>query len=386
MKESISFCGATDLGKIRTNNEDAFVVQTIWDDNHILAVVIDGVGGYEGGEVAAELAQKHIVEYLNNYSDGDRLELIKEAVVHANNIIFEERKINRQYSNMSCVLTAALIEVQERRINMAHVGDTRLYQYANDTLTKLSHDHSLVGYREEIGELSEIEAMRHPQRNVIGRDIGSVRLDNNRNDYIEVAEFPLIAKSTLLLCSDGLCDMLTSGEICSVLKTDCGLDDKANALIQAANKAGGKDNITVVLVDFNLDEVSIRASFIEKESLFESKGIDSKPKQQRDSKKKTWAFVLLTVIIALSAGLGGFWLGGGFQTQYAEAQTDVSATQRLDDANAGTISDKDSLLRALEEENENLSKKNEDILKLYLLKEEENKSLQNEMEELKKNN
>lgn len=247
--KTITFFGNTDVGQIRSNNEDAFIAQYIWDNEHILAVAIDGVGGYEGGEVAASLAQKSIVEYLESYSNGERLELLKQAVIFANNRIYSERKRSSQYSNMSCVLTAVLIEVERQRINMAHVGDTRLYQYTNEEFIKLSHDHSLIGYREEIGELKEEEAMKHSQRNVISRDVGSQFLEDNRNDYVEVKSFPLMPNSTLLLCSDGLCDMITSEQMRIELEKEIPVKEKVDNLIKEANKAGGKDNITVVLVE-----------------------------------------------------------------------------------------------------------------------------------------
>lgn len=252
---SVTFYGATDVGRVRKNNEDTLIAQYIWDKSHILAVAIDGVGGYEGGEVAAELARSTIIAYLENYPNGERADLLKQAVVAANNTICAERKKQPQYADMSCVLTAALIEVEERRINMAHVGDTRLYQFANGILTKLSHDHSLVGYREEIGELTEEEAMHHPQRNIIGRDVGSTLLENGTKGYVETATFPLLAHSMLLLCSDGLCDMITSAQMSAVLRQDGSVQEKVQALIGEANAAGGRDNVTVVLVDVDLEEL-----------------------------------------------------------------------------------------------------------------------------------
>ena len=254
MANNTTFFGNTDFGRRRENNEDAFVIENIWDDDHILAVAIDGVGGYEGGEVAAAIAQACIPEYLRNYPNGERCELLKQAVIYANNSIFEKRQQNPELSSMSCVLTAALIEVKNRRINMAHVGDTRLYELANGTYRKLSRDHSLVGYREEIGDLTEEEAMRHPQRNIISRDVGSKILQSNSDDYIYTDTFPLQARSSLLLCSDGLCDMVTSAQMRAVLEQDIPTQDKVNALIQAANDAGGKDNITVVIVETHFEE------------------------------------------------------------------------------------------------------------------------------------
>jgi len=297
---NVTFNGATDMGKIRTNNEDAYIAQYIWDKEHILAVAIDGVGGYDGGEVAAELARKSIIEYLESYPNGVRLELLKQAVVSANNTIYAERKNQPQFSNMSCVLTAALIEIKGRCINMAHVGDTRLYQYANGTITKLSHDHSLIGYREEIGELSEDEAMHHPQRNVIGRDVGSKLLDNGNNDYVETSSFPLLSKSTLLLCSDGLCDMLTSAQMVSILQTQQKVEEKTAALIDSANNAGGKDNVTVVIVDVDLDDMEQPMTYVEEQH-------DNNNDNREKRESKGCLKPIVCGILALSIG---FLLGG----------------------------------------------------------------------------
>lgn len=312
---TITFFGNTDMGQIRSNNEDAFIAQHIWDEKHILAVAIDGVGGYEGGEIAASLAQKSIVEYLESYSNGERLELLKQAVIFANNRIYSERKSLPQYSSMSCVLTAILVEIESKRINMAHIGDTRLYQFANGEIVKLSHDHSLIGYREEIGELTEEEAMKHPQRNVIGRDVGSQFLENSGNDYIEVETFPLISNSILLLCSDGLCDMITSEQMKAELGKTLPVKDKVNNLIKEANKAGGKDNVTVVLVEsinpecIISDEKDVEEELIQpevhnisetsiEESLVKSKNKVSPP--------RTSLIILISIVLIII----GYILGG----------------------------------------------------------------------------
>lgn len=249
MNKYISYFGNSDLGKNRSNNEDAFVAQYIWDDKAFLAAAIDGVGGYEGGEIAASIARQSIVEYLVNYPNGEPADLIKQAVVYANNAINKERLADSVHPNMSCVLTAALFDVDNGYLHMAHVGDTRLYQFKDDEIRKLSHDHSVIGYREEVGDLTEEEAMHHPQRNIIGRDAGSQSLDIN-TDLVETESFPLESNSIYLLCSDGLSDMLKSSEMVKVLSTDMGIEQKTNALIDMANAAGGNDNITVVLVGY----------------------------------------------------------------------------------------------------------------------------------------
>lgn len=311
---TITFFGNTDMGQIRSNNEDAFIAQHIWNEKHVLAVAIDGVGGYEGGEIAASLAQESIVEYLESYSNGERLELLKQAVIFANNRIYSERKNLPQYSSMSCVLTAILVETESKRINMAHVGDTRLYQYTNGEIVKLSHDHSLVGYREEIGELTEEEAMKHPQRNVIGRDVGSQFLESNGNDYIEVETFPLIPNSILLLCSDGLCDMITSEQMRIELEKEIPVKEKVDNLIKEANKAGGKDNVTVVLVEsIDSECLSQNENDIEEKQALTEAHITETPVGDTYTKSRTKvstsqrvSIILITIFLVII----GYFIGG----------------------------------------------------------------------------
>ena len=311
---TITFFGNTDMGQIRSNNEDAFIAQYIWDEKHVLAVAIDGVGGYEGGEIAASLAQKSIVEYLESYSNGERLELLKQAVIYANNRIYSERKNLPQYSSMSCVLTAVLVEEENKRINMAHIGDTRLYQFANGEIVKLSHDHSLVGYREEIGELTEEEAMKHPQRNVIGRDVGSQFLESSGNDYIELETFPLIPNSILLLCSDGLCDMITSEQMKIELRKELPIKNKVNNLIKEANKAGGKDNVTVVLVEsiypecFSQDDNDVKAEQIQPKIHITETPIEGSHTKSKN--KASTSRIILIILISIFLVMIGYILGG----------------------------------------------------------------------------
>ena len=291
----IAYFGKTDVGRIRTNNEDTYLVCNIWDDNHILAVVIDGVGGYEGGEVAAAIARESIFEYLQQNPIGERLELLKKAVIFANNKIYSERALNPDLSSMSCVLTASLVELDAMRVNIAHVGDTRLYQFASSQIEKLTHDHSLVGYREEIGELTEEEAMSHPQRNIISRDVGSSHLDENDSSYIEATSYPLEPKTQLLLCSDGLCDMITSVKMAQVMSSERNVQFKVEMLIEAALKAGGRDNVTVVLVDIESDEMPQEDADMEIDNDFAGESEDAEPASSRKSRKLLypWIFVLI---------------------------------------------------------------------------------------------
>lgn len=263
-KEQITFFGLTDMGRQRTNNEDAFVAEQL-DDSTVLAVAIDGVGGYEGGEVAAEIAQTEIPKYLHEFPNGERLELLKQAVVCANNAIYDRRQVDTLRPYMSCVLTSAIVDMQRKVIDMVHVGDSRLYQYHHRELRKLSHDHSLIGYREEMGDLTEEQAMHHPQRNVISRDVGSAKHEVADRDFLEAVEFPLLPNSIFLLCSDGLTDLITSKQIIAILQQEVSLQAKVQALIDAANEAGGKDNVTVVLVEYNAEEKAVQAKNIDQE-------------------------------------------------------------------------------------------------------------------------
>lgn len=241
--------GVCDMGCVRQNNEDNMVLSRLWTDNFLLAVAIDGVGGQEGGEVAAAIAAESILKFLDTYRNGEPLELLSQAVQQANNDIYAYREQEPKLAYMSCVLTAAIVDIGSSQVYMAHVGDTRLYQYADKNLQKLSHDHSLVGYREEQGDLTEEEAMHHPQRNIISRDVGSEHQDTV--EFVETATFPLYGKGVLMLCSDGLCDMITSHRMKEVLENKGSLEERCNKLVEEAKKAGGRDNVTVLLVEYN---------------------------------------------------------------------------------------------------------------------------------------
>lgn len=299
--ENLIFYGQTDVGRQRTNNEDAFVVEQL-DEHTVLAVAIDGVGGYEGGEVAAEMAQKEIPAYLKEFTRGERLELLKQAVVCANNAIYDRRRLDTARPDMSCVLTAALIDAGRKVVDMVHVGDTRMYQFHHGELRKLSHDHSLIGYREEIGDLTEEEAMHHPQRNVISRVVGSDHHEVGDSDFLEAAEFPLLPNSTFLLCSDGLTDLITSKQIVAILERSISLEEKTQALIDAANDAGGKDNITVVLVEYQAEEVV--SPIIENDDLQIEEQHEETLLDMPDTKKRkiNMMIPILTVISVLLLG------------------------------------------------------------------------------------
>lgn len=243
------YYGATDIGRLRTNNEDTFIAQQILDDQHLLFAVIDGMGGYAGGEASAEIARDTIIKFLEDFPNGNCLEQLKLAVLNANNEIMRYKEVVPKYNHMGCVLTAVLIELDNSIINVVHIGDTRLYQYHNGQIQKLTHDHSYVGSLEEKGELTEEEAMHHPYRNYIFRFLGDAPHTFDDLKFMDAAITPVCQSSQLLLCSDGLYDMVTSSEMCQILQFAKNPNEKVKMLISKANENGGKDNITAIIVE-----------------------------------------------------------------------------------------------------------------------------------------
>ena len=241
------YYGDTNIGNIRPKNEDAFVLKEIWGGTHLIAVCVDGVGGNGGGDVAANLACKCITDYFNGLDiSTNGLEDLMGAVRFANNTICSEHYIP-YLSQMSCVLTAALINLGTGRLDVCHVGDTRLYMLKDCVLTKVTSDHSIVGPKEESGQITELEAMVHPRRNIITRSIGKEMLYDG-SEYIQTHTLHF-EPCTLMLCSDGLYDMVHSSQMKRILQEPIPTDKRVEKLIDAALEAGGKDNVTVIVID-----------------------------------------------------------------------------------------------------------------------------------------
>lgn len=246
MTTPVKFYAHTDHGKVRDNNEDTFCAQKIWSDKYLLLVVVDGCGGYEGGEVASELAKNVIVDYLSAPSSTIRLEQLKQAVITANNKVVDVRNSEMRLANMGCVLTAAIVDEDNGLLFIAHVGDTRCYVFDGNILKKVTRDHSLVGELEDAGYLTEHEAMNHPSRAVIDRMVGDEH-HNIGDSFVDATIISLPASYQILLCSDGLTDYVSSIEIKSVLAHNFTIEEKVKCLIDLANSKGGYDNITVLL-------------------------------------------------------------------------------------------------------------------------------------------
>lgn len=242
-----NYFGITDTGKVRSNNEDTFIAKKIPETDFVMACVIDGVGGYAGGEVAAAIARDTILKLMDSPS-GDLLHLMHNTIAEANDQILTAKQQDKAHEDMACVLTIAIADLKNNQFYYAHVGDTRLYLLRDNSLIKISKDQSFVGFMEDSGRLTEEQAMLHPKRNEINKALGFAGNIGVQEDYIETGHSPFLPGDLILLCSDGLSDMVNKEGITNILLKDLTLEQKGAALIDIANANGGRDNITVVLV------------------------------------------------------------------------------------------------------------------------------------------
>src|SRR4051812_5493844 len=243
VQTTLRAAGATHPGLQRETNEDRYH----YDPARGLFIVIDGVGGQAAGEKAAEIALGLVRTRLERET-GAVEDRVREAIGLANDEIHRLASLHPEWTGMACVLTIAVITGGD--VVVGHVGDTRLYRLRGGDIEKLTRDHSPVGEREDAGQLSEHDAMRHPRRNEVYRDVGSEPHTPDEAGFIDVMRRPFEADAALLLCSDGLTDMVPAEVILDTVRDFAGHPyEVVRALIDAANAAGGKDNVTAVYVE-----------------------------------------------------------------------------------------------------------------------------------------
>ncbi len=238
--------GMSDIGKCRKNNEDAYYISAGDDPAENLYLVADGMGGCNAGEVASSSAIEaflaHFWKEMQHADSEDVLDLLTGAMAAANRAVYEKSNSAREYAEMGTTIVAAA--VREDKVYVAHVGDSRAYLCRKKELIPLTTDHSYVMELVRIGSITKEEAANHPKRNVITRAIGikgSVEADTVIRSVKE--------GDILLLCSDGLSGMLKDEEIGKMLGRRSPLEQKAAQLIEEANKRGGYDNISLILVE-----------------------------------------------------------------------------------------------------------------------------------------
>jgi protein phosphatase len=238
MELRILCIGKSDVGLKRSNNEDAFVSRPDLG----FCSVADGMGGAAAGEVASRMFMETVSEVFSDKgSSGDPEERVKRAFSLANQRMLDHVAAHPKHSGMGC--TAEILAVSGEDILIGHVGDSRTYRLRNGELRQLTQDHSLVQEQINQGLISETEARTHAMRNVILRAVGTKQAVE-----LDILKGKGIAGDIFLLCSDGLADMVDDAAMQNVLNQGGDLQTQADRLIALAKAAGGKDNITVVLV------------------------------------------------------------------------------------------------------------------------------------------
>jgi PPM family protein phosphatase len=244
--------GRTDVGRKRSGNEDSFCVA----QDLGLFVVADGMGGHAAGEVASRLAVETIQEWMRKYTRGESTTLVGQPLTGvseranwllssirlANRMIFDAAQGGKEYAGMGTTLVAAL-SIKDR-IALAHVGDSRIYRIRDDQITQLSKDHSFVQQQLERGIISAEEAHDSQYRHLITRALGL-----KESVEVDLVEHDVVADDLLLLCSDGLSDLLEDEEMLATIREHADdLEKSCQALIDRANFKGGDDNVTVLLI------------------------------------------------------------------------------------------------------------------------------------------
>lgn len=236
--------GDTHIGLVRSSNQDALRYGTL-DNGGVYAVVCDGMGGANGGNVASNIAVDIIVGricdgYANGASPHSPDHLLASAMAAANIEIFDRARSDPQYEGMGTTVVAVI--VCGKNAYISHVGDSRLYLYRDNTLQQITRDHSVVQEMIESGQLTQEQARSHPRKHFITRALGVSAMEEGEFDELE-----LEPKDTLLLCTDGLTNMVDDTTLAELLANNANID----ILLQSALDAGGTDNITTVLLEQN---------------------------------------------------------------------------------------------------------------------------------------
>lgn len=239
------FSLGTDTGLHRANNEDSVLV----DADRQVAVLADGMGGYNAGEVASGMATAFICTELSRWlaeagaqaSARDVRRAMEICVDNANRAIFNAANTNPQYSGMGTTLVVAVF--QDERVLIGHIGDSRCYRWRGARLARITRDHSLLQEQLDAGLITVQQAAVSVHRNLVTRALGV-----EDAVLLEVGEHRVEPGDLYLLCSDGLTDMVDEEAIAGLLDQEMPLQDKARALIARANAQGGRDNISVILV------------------------------------------------------------------------------------------------------------------------------------------
>ena len=252
---TITYGAVTHVGQVRTGNEDSLLA-----DNNVF-MVADGMGGHNAGEVASLMAVEQLREAAGSIiAETD----LVQALEQANEVIYAESMTNHLHHGMGTTL-AAMVVLENNTLVVAHVGDSRVYIWHEGSLSRLSKDHSYVQELVDEGIVSIEEARTHPRRNIVTRALGI-----DADVEVEANTFPVTVGAWYVLCSDGLVDEISDADIVKVLERCTSPHEAAQALVDAANAAGGRDNITVIVVSTALPEAEV----VEPVEIPSSSGVD----------------------------------------------------------------------------------------------------------------
>lgn len=248
---NLRFSYQTDVGKVRPHNEDA--VQIFEQEGLLVMVVADGMGGHASGDVASFMAIEYIKEQFEQGLLIDSKEEASSWVAHVlEQVNSDILDYAHEYDAKNMGTTMVIAVITEAFISVANIGDSRAYLYAFDSLRQLTKDHTFVRELVEKGQISERAAKLHPQKNVINKALGTS--ETLEFDALTLENYEADA---ILLCTDGLTGLVDDGEISTVLKSDLSTDEKVKTLIDSANSQGGRDNISIALVEFNEGSESV---------------------------------------------------------------------------------------------------------------------------------
>ena len=244
----LSSYAMTDVGRTRAVNQD-YVFSCLEPIGNLpnLFIVADGMGGHQAGDFASSYSVKKILESISLSLQKNPHKIFADAIRYANRELIEKAKANPELRGMGT--TVVLLTIVGEKAYVANVGDSRLY-LMEDTLTQITVDHSLVQEMIKIGELTKESARIHPDKNIITRAVGAGR-DINADFF----EFSLTEKSILLMCSDGLSNMVEDEQLAILLKSAKTPEKVGKKLIETANQNGGKDNIAVIVINVDSGEV-----------------------------------------------------------------------------------------------------------------------------------
>ena len=240
-----TFCAQTDPGRLRDNNEDS----AVFDETAQLAVLADGMGGYNAGEIASGMATVFIKsEMMRWLSEAGRqarpreiMRALEICVDNANRSIFNAANSNPQYTGMGTTLVVCVFQAD--KLMLGHIGDSRCYRFRHGALMQITKDHSLLQEQMDAGLITPEQASTSVHKNLVTRALGVEEVA-----VLEIHEHVVETDDVFLLCSDGLSDMVNDADIAQVLDGSTGLEHKAQRLVALANEHGGRDNISVLLV------------------------------------------------------------------------------------------------------------------------------------------